>query len=585
MLKRLLSFLLALLFVCCAQTVKDKEEKNSSTAEMSVEGEVVERSTGKSFGDRVSVIDSLVKPEPDAVYDKSASSVAPARIHASSGLSAGYYDDNTDYNGYLNFLKLNASVPQIEFPVTERIILQIVNDKDEPLPDAVITVTSQEHELMKAKTYADGKTLVFPSEYPVDTFTVRVSYKGVTKDFSINRDAPRNLKLALPTARTVPKKIPVDILFVLDTTGSMSEEISRLKESILIINDNVNTLPVDVRFGMTAYRDRSDNYLTKVIPFTSDIAQFQRTISRIDAGGGGDEPEDMQKALEVSMKEQTWRENGARLVFLIADAYAHLDYDNESDLLTSSKSAREKGIKIFSVGTGGLDIRGEINLRQIAQYTMGKYLFLTYGERGNSEGGAPGSVSHHVGVNYTTDKLEAIIIRLAKEEISAYSMKPIDKEEDLFEAVKGDKESAAVLAELFSGMINSMISYSTVLIAKDTTVAVLPLSSSQDISKTAAYFTEHLNSQAALNKNFKAVERIDLEKILKEIKFNLSGLVTDESAINFGKLSGAEILITGSVVYKKDGDYEIYLKLLRAQTAEILSVTRAKAEKTLGIPE
>jgi hypothetical protein len=584
MLKHLLPFLLAFLFVCCAQTVKDKEERNSSDAEISADGAAVERPTGKSFGGEVRVMESPAQSESEVVYDRTAPSV-PARINASSGLSAGYYDDNTDYNGYLNFLKLNASVPQIEFPVTERIILQIVNDKGEPLPDAIITVISQERELMRAKTYADGKTLLFPSEYHVDTFTVRVSYNGIAKDFSVNRDAPRNLKLTLPTVRLASEYVPVDILFVLDTTGSMGEEISQLKESILIINDNINTLPVDIRFGMTAYRDRSDDYLTRVIPFTADIAQFQRTINIIDAGGGGDESEDMQKALEVSMKEQAWRENGVRLIFLIADACAHLDYDNESDLLTSSKSAREKGIKIFSVGTGGLDIRGEINMRQIAQYTMGKYLFLTYGERGDSEGGTPGSVSHHVGVNYSTDKLEAIIIRLAKEEISAYSMKPIDRGEDLFEAVKGDKESAAVLAELFSGMINSMISYSTVAIAKDTTVAVLPLSSSQDIGKTTAYFTEHLNSQAALNKNFKAVERVDLEKILKEVKFNLSGLVTDESAINFGKLSGAEMLITGSVLHRKEGDYEIYLKLLRAQTAEILAVTRAKAEKTLGIPE
>jgi hypothetical protein len=537
----------------------------------------------------------LSEPEAERarLADKSsaemASSARPAphtsKRAASSGLSAGYYDDNTDYNGYLNFLKSYASIPQINFPVTERIVLQVVNEKDEPLPDAVITLTSKGKELMKAKTYADGKTLIFPSEYSADNFTARVSYNGVTKDFPVSRNSPRNMKLSLPAARTVPDKIPVDILFILDTTGSMGEEIRQLKESILIINDNINTLPADVRFGMTAYRDRGDDYLTRLIPFTSGAARFQSAISKIDAGGGGDEPEDMQKALEVSVREPDWRENGVRLAFLIADAPAHLDYDNESDLLTSSKEAREKGIKIFSVGTGGLNIHGEINLRQVAQYTMGKYLFLTYGERGDSEGGTIGSVSHHVGVNYATDKLEAIIIRLAKEEISAYSMKPIDKGEDIFEAVKRDKDSAAVLAELFSDMINSMISYSTLEIAKDTTVAVLPLSSPENISKTAAYFTDHLNSQAALNGKFKSVERVDLEKILKEIKFNLSGLVTDESAIDFGRLSGAQMLIAGSVVLRSEGDYEIYLKLLNAQTAEILAVTRAKAEKTLGIPE
>ncbi len=64
---------------------------------------------------------------------------------------------------------------------------------------------------------------------------------------------------------------------------------------------------------------------------------------------------------------------------------------------------------------GGLDLGGEYVLRQISQYTYGTYIFLTYGERGESEGGVAGSVSHHTGANYQTDRLEAIIIRLARQ--------------------------------------------------------------------------------------------------------------------------------------------------------------------------
>ena len=89
-------------------------------------------------------------------------------------------------------------------------------------------------------------------------------------------------------------------------------------------------------------------------------------------------------------------------------AVAMTDHGNMFGALDFYEEAKAKGIKLFSVGAGGLPLEGEYPLRQIAQYTQGKYIFLTYGEKGESGGGAEGSVSHHTGSNFATDKLEAI---------------------------------------------------------------------------------------------------------------------------------------------------------------------------------
>jgi len=70
----------------------------------------------------------------------------------------------------------------------------------------------------------------------------------------------------------------------------------------------------------------------------------------------------------------SWNRDGIRLVFVITDAPPHLDYGQKYTYVNAAGDAKKQGIKIFSVGTGGLDLAGEYVLRQIAQYTSGRYI-------------------------------------------------------------------------------------------------------------------------------------------------------------------------------------------------------------------
>lgn len=81
---------------------------------------------------------------------------------------------------------------------------------------------------------------------------------------------------------------------------------------------------------------------------------------------------------------------------------------------------------------------------------------------------------------------------------------------------------------------------------------------------------------------FKTVERRDLQRLLEELELQLSGLVEPDGAARLGALLGAELLVTGSL-YRRDGGYELNLRLVRVRTAEILSVTRAKIDPALGL--
>ncbi|MFH0975726.1 MAG: VWA domain-containing protein [Spirochaetota bacterium] len=510
-------------------------------------------------------------------------------VPSSSGLKAGFADDNKQFNYFVKFLEqYKGSAKHYPANIEERIILKVFDFKNKSIANAKIDIFADKKQLCSGRTYADGSFLFFPSEYGNKPAAYRavITSQQKSKEIKIDRQGKREIDVNFDGLRPEMKNIPIDILFILDTTGSMGEEISRLKDTIEIINMNIASISSKpkVRFGMVLYRDKDEEYLTKIIPLTDDLDRFREELNKVEANGGGDGPEDLQSALSDALTKIKWNNNGIRLSFIITDAPPHIDYGQKYTYINAARDARQKGIKIFSVGTGGLDINGEYVLRQLSQYTYSKYIFLTYGERGEAEGGKEGSVSHHTGANFQTDKLESIIIRFAKEELSFQSDKPLEQGEEFIQAVKiKDEQNEATLKKLNDMCIAQLIDYSSIGIPLGTTVSVIPFASDNKALKSnAEYFTEQMAFSLARNKTFKIVERKDMQKILKELELQFTGLVKDESAVKAGKLIGAKMIITGNI-YEKPANYEIFLKLLRVETGEVVSVNKLRIDRMLGL--
>lgn len=227
---------------------------------------------------------------------------------------------------------------------------------------------------------------------------------------------------------------------------------------------------------------------------------------------------------------------------------------------------------------------GELPLRQISQYTSAKYIFLTYGERGESAGGEPGSVSHHTGSNFQTDKLEAIIIRFAREELANLTDQPLTDEGDWFQASSTSGEAGdETLGKLFDMAIAQIVDYASFRIPAGTSVAALPIvPQSGRQAADAEYFSEQEILSLARNKSFSMVERKDLQAILKELELQMSGIAEESNAARVGKILNAQMLLTSRLFDRPEG-YEIFLKLLRVETGEILSVTRLVVDRKLGL--
>ncbi|MCK5673194.1 MAG: VWA domain-containing protein, partial [Spirochaetales bacterium] len=397
-----------------------------------------------------------------------------------SGLKAGYSDDNRQFTYFVNFLEEYNSVPHLSLDISERIIFNIKDTDGLGIPNAVVSIKSGGKTLTTGTTLADGSFRFFPSLFNRDlkNFEVLVEdlSSGKKTGDQFSREGRREIDLILNTKRDLEEHIPLDILFVLDTTGSMGEEIQRLKATIQLIHLNLSSLSTKphLRFGLVLYKDDGgEEYRTKIVPLTDDLDRFQQELNMVEAYGGGDTPEDLQAALEDSMKKMKWNIDGIRLAFIITDAPPHLDYGQEYDYTKASLEAKVRGIKIHSVGTGGLPLDGEYILRQISQFTSGRYIFLTYGEQGESEGGTAGSVSHHTGANFQTDKLEAIIIRFAKEELSYLSDKPLEADDPFIEANKIDTEKKEeTLDTLFNMAMEQLRDYSSYTVDSKTKAAV-----------------------------------------------------------------------------------------------------------------
>src|SRR5262249_26527360 len=151
-----------------------------------------------------------------------------------------------------------------------------------------------------------------------------------------------------------------DLAIVLDTTGSMSEEIEAVKSTIRTVAQKLQNDQTDVHIGLVEYKDRGDSPVTRTFAFTSDLKSFSKSVANLHADGGGDTPEDMQQGLQVALDKLQWRSDAAvRMMVVIADAPPHVDYQDEKDYADSARRAAERGIKLYTVSASGMDDFGQ----------------------------------------------------------------------------------------------------------------------------------------------------------------------------------------------------------------------------------
>ncbi len=168
----------------------------------------------------------------------------------------------------------------------------------------------------------------------------------------------------------------IEAVFVLDTTGSMSGLISAAKEKIwAIANTLATSKPApDIKMGLIGYRDRGDEYVTKITDLTYDIDKVYSELMKFSANGGGDSPESVNQAINEAVTKLSWSSNKTtyRVIFLVGDYPPHMDYPDDVKYEKSCKTAAEKGIIINTIQCGQVAETAPI-WQDIAKKAEGSY--------------------------------------------------------------------------------------------------------------------------------------------------------------------------------------------------------------------
>lgn len=98
--------------------------------------------------------------------------------------------------------------------------------------------------------------------------------------------------------------------------------------------------------------------------------------------------------------------------------------------------------------------------------------------------------------------------------------------------------------------------------------AILPFEARGQVKEEAAQVADLLFVQLVASDELMLVEREQISKVFEELKLNASGVVKADEATQVGKLSGARLLVTGSV-FRLNGDLYLVAKVIGTETGRL----------------
>ena len=394
----------------------------------------MKRSPGKSSSSPIAMPEApiaMAEVPPIAVAEavvgreKPATSSSPKDNLQSGLLTAGSFDDNVDplvFASYARRMNQNQSLGDLPGKLQGHRLLVLVKDgTGKPVGNARVQLTAGANAPVELVTRSDGRAVFLLSfdQLPAGqsllaTVTPPEGARIVSE--TITPGAPR-WEVTVPTVQAhLPKNL--DLAIVLDTTGSMGDELQYLKAEIRGIVETVQKKfpEVQQRFALVLYRDEGDEYVVRRFDFTASLADFQKNLSNQSANGGGDYPEAMHKGLEEA-NQLRWQENDtARLLFLVGDAPPHAQHMGRT--MTAANNLRKKGIAVYPVACSGYDQACEFVMRSCAVLTGSQFLFLT------NDSGIGNSHAEPTIPYYQVERLERLMVRMIASELSGQQILP-----------------------------------------------------------------------------------------------------------------------------------------------------------------
>lgn len=352
-------------------------------------------------------------------------------------LTAGEWNDlaHWDFWGGLMTREPEADVPEEQktpdyaamamdwgFNTSRRIAVHVKDQEGNPVANvSVELLRGGDVVIWNTRTSNKGNAELWPDLFSArgqesastDPFVLRIAGQ-VQEQAPVVSDWSGAAQVNEYTVSVAAPEKEADIAFIVDATGSMTDEIDFLKKDLLSILERVQQSQsgVQLRTGAVFYRDKGDDYLTRADDFATP-AKTMAFIGNQYADGGGDLPEAVHSALETALQKLTWNESArSRMAFLILDAPAHQNQNGViASLQKSIQTFSSIGIRLIPVLASTGDKTTEFMCRDFAIVTGGTYVFLT-----NDSGVGDSHLVPTVG-EYEVEKLNDLLIRLIEDYI------------------------------------------------------------------------------------------------------------------------------------------------------------------------
>jgi hypothetical protein len=340
-------------------------------------------------------------------------------------LTAGVWDDNLNFAFYRKYhqrvVGMEAQgLPRI--PIADRLVVLVQDAAGKAVAGATVTASSGGRALSSTTTGADGRALFFRSWLGVQAgSTLQITAVAGGAMRAVEAGAEDGVA-TVALAGTSPPVAALDLALVIDTTGSMADEIRYLQAEVLAISSAIReAYPLlQQRWALVPYKDEGDSWVVRPSDFTGDLAGYQASLRALSADGGGDYPEASDQAL-AALDQLTWHPGArARMAFWIADAPHHLG--REERVVEAIRAAHARGVHLYPVAASGVDDLTEFSMRLAALVTGGRYLFLTNDSGIGNDHKEPAIPCYHV------TNLKDAMLRMIAMEVTGVRLEPAPAE-------------------------------------------------------------------------------------------------------------------------------------------------------------
>ena len=348
-------------------------------------------SSDETLADAYEITNMVARGDGDgemAIGNDNNGGAAKENFDAEAGtLTAGEWSDLNNWGFWQSLMQKEMFFEyqkQWKFYPTQRYSVRVTDKVGQPVLDCKVALLNKDKkELWTAKTNNAGIAELWAQPFSEEkdlNNTIVVDYNGTQQKIKHPETFIKGVNnVELPVTASAPGN-NADVMFVVDATGSMEDEIAYLKKELADVVGQVKTKYPDLtlQIGSVFYRDKGDEYVTRSAALSADASATINFIDQQAADGGGDYPEAVDAALIDAVSQQNWSASAkTRIVFLMLDAPPHHDNASLTSLHNTIQKAAAKGIKIIPIASSGIDKDTEFLMRFMSMATNGSYVFMT----------------------------------------------------------------------------------------------------------------------------------------------------------------------------------------------------------------